>query len=234
MVVTHRNIDKLIDRFIENGNVYYTVNTSGGIHNKNEEAIDIDEAAERLKRFFKETEGSEATYIVSTFKVLPKGGLKKNSEADVVLTFKHQRYSDEQKAEYTQNRSYFYEKQRDEIQMLKNEIDLLKAVNTSADDEEVEAEVESVGIIGQVQAILEIPQVQMITNALIGAITNKFLNTNTNKPMTLAGTEAQAAPQTVTLEQIIQTLMNKGVTIEHLYKLSQFDEAKIKMLLTML
>jgi hypothetical protein len=49
--------------------------------------------------------------------------------------------------------------------------------------------------------------------------------------MALAGTET---PNTVTLEQIIQTLYSKGVTIEHLYKLSQFDEAKIKMLLTML
>lgn len=232
MVVTHRNIDKLIDRFIENGNCYYTVTTSSGIHNKNEDIDDIEEAGNKLKKFFKETEGSEATYVVNTFKALPRVGLKKNSEADVVLTFKNQKFNEEEKQAYRTQRSYFEEKLIDEIQTLKDIVAQQQAVLNSPDDEEVAAETESSGILGTIQAVMEIPQVQMITNALIGAITNKFLNTNTTKPMALAGTETQ--PNTVTLEQIIETLFKKGVTIEHLYKLSQFDESKIKMLLNML
>lgn len=232
MVVTHRNIDKLIDRFIENGNCYYTVTTSSGIHNKNEDIEDIEEAGSKLKKFFKETEGSEATYVVNTFKALPRGGLKKNSEADVVLTFKNQKFNEEEKQAYRTQRSYFEEKLIDEIQGLKDIVAQQQAILNSPDDEEVAAETESSGILGTIQAVMEIPQVQMITNALIGAITNKFLNTNTTKPMALAGTETQ--PNTVTLEQIIETLFKKGVTIEHLYKLSQFDESKIKMLLNML
>ena len=56
MVVTHRNIDKLIDRFIENGNPYYAIVTGSGVHNKNEIESDIDSAADRLRSFLKETE----------------------------------------------------------------------------------------------------------------------------------------------------------------------------------
>jgi hypothetical protein len=234
MVVTHRNIDKLIDRFIENGNCYYTVTTSSGIHNKNEDINDIDEAADKLQKFFKETEGSEATYVINTFKALPpKGGLKKNSEADITLTYKGQKYTPEEKAEWKSNRSYFEEKLIDEIQTLKDIVAQQNAIINSPEETELEHEAEGNSILGTIQAVMEIPQVQLITNALIGAITNKFLNnTNTIKPMALAGTETQ--PNTVTLEQILETLFKKGVTIEHLYKLSQFDESKIKMLLTML
>jgi hypothetical protein len=47
MVVTHRNIDKLIDRFIDNGNPYYAIITGSGIHNKNEQESDIENAADR-------------------------------------------------------------------------------------------------------------------------------------------------------------------------------------------
>jgi hypothetical protein len=229
MVVTHRTVEKLIDRFIENGNPYYAIVTGSGVHNKNEIDSDIDNAADRLRKFLNETEGSEATYTINTFKVIPKGGIKKNSEADTVLTFKQQKYSPEEKAEYRTNRSYFEEKLLDKFEELQNTIIQQQALINSMSDEEIETEAEPTNpYLGMIGAALEHPVVSQI---LTGLAAKLFNNTNTNKPMALAGTET---PNTVTLEQIIQTLYSKGVTIEHLYKLSQFDEAKIKMLLTML
>lgn len=230
MVVTHRNIDKLIDRFIENGNPYYAIVTGSGVHNKNEIESDIDSAADRLRSFLKETDGSEAAYTINTFKVIPKGGIKKNSEADTVLTFKQQKYSPEEKAEYKTNRSYFEEKLLDKFEELQNTIIQQQALINSQTDDELEAEAEPTNqYLGMIGAALNHP---IVSQLLTGLAAKLLDNTNTKKPMALAGTETQ--PNTVTLEQIIETLYSKGVTIEHLYKLSQFDEAKIKMLLTML
>jgi hypothetical protein len=80
--------------------------------------------------------------------------------------------------------------------------------------------------MGMINGALEHP---IINRLIMGAI-DKFFPTTNTQPMALAGTE----PTHVTIEQILDTLFKKGVTIEHLYKLSQFDQAKIQMLLTML
>lgn len=231
MVVTHRSIDKLIDRFIENGNPYYAVITGSGVHNKNEQESDIDSAADRLRSFLKETDGSEATYCINTFKVVPKGGIKKNSEADTVLTFKQQKYSPEEKAEYRSNRSYFEEKLLERMEAMAEQQAQFQLQMLAPSEEEIEEEVQAEDrIIGTINKVMEHP---VLSNLITGVI-SKFLTPTNTQPMQLAGTQTQVQPQTTTLEEILQTLFNKGVTIEHLYKLSQFDEAKIKMLLTML
>lgn len=228
MVVTHRNIDKLIDRFIENGNPYYAIVTGSGIHNKNESESDIENAADKLKRFLSETEGSEASYTINTYKVVPpKGGIKKNSEADIVLTYKAQKYSPEEKEQYRSNNSYFQEKVLDTLQRQAEEIAELRMQRIT--DEQLEEEAEPVNpYMGAVSAIFEHP----ITQQYLPLLLSKLFNTPNTQPMQLAGTQTQ--PQKVTIEQILETLFQKGVTIEHLYKLSQFDQSKIQMLLTML
>jgi len=228
MVVTHRTVEKLIDRFIENGNPYYAIVTGSGVHNKNESDSDMDNAADRLRKFLNETEGSEATYTINTYQVIPKGGIKKNSEADTVLTFKQQKYSADDKAEYKSNRSYFEEKLLDRLDAQTEKLMQLELQLNTINDEELEAQAEPINpYLGMIGAALEHP----VINQIITGLVTKFFNTNTQQPMQLAGTET---PNTITLEQIIETLFKKGVTAEHLYKLSQFDESKIKMLLTML
>lgn len=109
-----------------------------------------------------------------------------------------------------------------EIQNLRAEINALKMKETEPDDEEEDDEddeqPEGMALINGVNTLLEHP--------LIAGLITKW--TSGSQPVrNLAGVNN-------TLEECLETLFNKGVTVQHLQKLAEMPEAKIKMLLSML
>lgn len=97
------------------------------------------------------------------------------------------------------------------------------------EDEIEEAEPQSF-LAGIGQQLLSDPQVQTALATTIinlpGYLAGMF---GQKKVTSLAGIKKDK-----NLDEIIQTLFSKGVKIEHLQKLSEMDEAKIKMLISML
>lgn len=111
--------------------------------------------------------------------------------------------------------------QQREIENLKSEIEGLKMRLQSEEiesDEEEEEEPENLGMIGQVN--------QLLAHPIINGLIDKWLNGST-PVRNLAG-----IPNDV--EECVNVLFSKGVTLNHLKKLASMPETKIKMLLTML
>jgi hypothetical protein len=89
-------------------------------------------------------------------------------------------------------------------------------------------------------AILGNPAVQniianLLTNITANVVTNQAQNnmqTQYTRPTHLAGADIETTE--LEIAQILETLFDKGVTIEHLRKLASYPKAKITMLLTML
>jgi len=108
-----------------------------------------------------------------------------------------------------------------EINTLKAEINAMKMKWDPIEEEEEEEEEEesdSMRLINGVSTILDHP--------LIAGLVAK-LTSGQQQARTLAGTETDA-------DIYIQMLFKKGVTLDHLRKLAEMPETKIKMLLTML
>jgi len=104
-----------------------------------------------------------------------------------------------------------------ELNAVKSELNALKNAQLEEDDEEDDDQEES--FIGSVKTLLNEP--------VIAGLINKFLQPGT--PVNnLAGIENN------NINDILNVLFSKGVTIDHLNKLSQMPESQIKMLLTML
>ena len=103
-------------------------------------------------------------------------------------------------------------------QMMKDLTETNKAILSKLNAEELEEDEPTPGIMG----FIEKPEVQTMLLGLLGNIMNK------NKPGAIAGTISQ---EDVSL---LQQLMNKGITTEHLRKLVAMDENKIQSLLMML
>ena len=95
-----------------------------------------------------------------------------------------------------------------------------KAILSKLNAQELEDEEEdkATGLMG----FIEKPEVQTMIMGLLGNILNK------NKPGAIAGTITQEDLQ------LLQQLMNKGITTEHLRKLVAMDQNKIQSLLMML
>lgn len=109
-----------------------------------------------------------------------------------------------------------------EINSLKAEINAMRMKWDPIEDEEEEEEdeeSETQRMINGVNTILENPLVIGLINKLTAG------NTRVNN---LAGTDLHKA------EYYVQLLFEKGVTVDHLRKLAEMPQTKIKMLLTML
>ena len=110
-----------------------------------------------------------------------------------------------------------------EIQNLRAEINALKMKeiepdDESDDDDQDDEQPEGMALINGVNTLLEHP--------LIAGLITKWTTGNT-PVRNLAGVN-------YTLEECLQTLFNKGVTVQHLQKLAEMPESKIKMLISML
>lgn len=117
------------------------------------------------------------------------------------------------------NMMFFYQ---NELNTLKSEIEALKMIKKQEESEELEddeeEEDENVGMIGQVN--------QLLTHPIISGLIDKWVN-GSQPVKNLAGV-------TNDVEDCINVLFSKGVTLKHLQKLADMPESKIKMLLTML
>lgn len=235
---THLN--DLIDHFIEMEHPYYIISEDKkSIFSMNNKVNDIDEAGEKLKRALEHKDHSKVYYIYC-FKTLTKSGLAIPLKAGNHLLFSYQKakpeYSPEQKQMYYGGLGSMIQQQNERIDRLQSllEAKLLQEENLE-DDDQVQESMQS-NIIG---TIMGNPAVQ---NILSNLLTNIFANTMTNnttnnipanyKPTALAGD--QPSDQELRLATILETLFDKGVTVDHLEKLASFPKAKISMLLTML
>ena len=121
---------------------------------------------------------------------------------------------------------------RDENRLIVQKLDAIllqqQAIDDSDDDDEISDQSQN-NFLG---ALMGNPMVQnFITNLLTNAMGGN------RKPTAMAGTEpAGTDPQSEQMEltQLINNLLSKGVTLDHLRKLGAMPDEKIKMLLSML
>ena len=236
---THLN--DLVDHFIEMEHPYYIISEDKkSIFSMNNKVNDIDEAGEKLKRALEHKDHSKVYYIYC-FKTLSKSGLAIPLKAGNHLLFSYQKakpeYSFEQKQQYYGGLGSMIQQQNERIDRLQSllEAKLLQEENLE-DDDQVEESMQSNNIIGTLMGN------PAIANIFTNLLTNIFANTMTNgqtnnipanyKPTALAGDTP--SDQELRLATILETLFDKGVTVDHLEKLASFPKAKISMLLTML
>lgn len=236
---THLN--DLIDHFIEMDHPYYIISEDKkSIFSMNNKVNDIDEAGEKLKRALEHKDHSKVYYIYC-FKTLNKSGLAIPLKAGNHLLFSYQKakpeYSVEQKQMYYGGLGSLIQQQNERIDRLQQllESKLMQEDEEIENDDQVKDSMQN-NIIG---TLMGNPAVQ---NILSNLLTNIFANTMTNnatnnipanyKPTALAG--ADPSDQELKLAQILETLFDKGVTIDHLEKLASYPKAKISMLLQML
>lgn len=215
---------------------YYVVcDTKGEKIWWNDEESDINNAAELLYQDLSLIrQGNTATYVIKHFKKLPAGGFKKTSEPDCISTFKKEFRTEPERMEYRQNMYNSNNELLQEIRSMREDFRQLQLASSIEDniedDDKLEQESESKSLIG---AILGNPNIQVILSNLLTNITANLITPQTKvmaQPHALAGTDAKEIP----LENILQDLFSKGVTIEDLHKLSQMPAEKIASLLSML
>ena len=236
---THLN--DLIDHFVEMDHPYYIISEDKkSIFSMNNKVNDIDEAGEKLKRALEHKDHSKVYYIYC-FKTLSKSGLAIPLKAGNHLLFSYQKakpeYSVEQKQMYYGGLGSLIQQQNERIDRLQQllESKLMQEDEEIENDDQVKDSMQN-NIIG---TLMGNPAVQ---NILSNLLTNIFANTMTNnatnsipanyKPTALAGD--QPSDQELRLANILETLFDKGITVDHLEKLASYPKAKLSMLLTML
>jgi hypothetical protein len=189
------------------------------------ELNDQEEAQEILETYLNGVE--KGNFKIKLFKNIPKSGITEKTEAYIIIPFEKKiEYSNEEKLLYYGgggNTHYLSEKIND----LQREIEYLKTKNelaeNSLEDEEVEEEAQE----NYLGAILGNPVVMNVLTTLATNIgTNLF--TQKPKPMAMAGIEETS------LNDIINVLLEKGVTEEDLKKLSEMPKEKLSFLVSML
>jgi len=235
---THLN--DLIDHFIEMDHPYYIISEDKkSIFSMNNKVNDIDEAGEKLKRALEQKDHSKVYYIYC-FKTLSKSGLAIPLKAGNHLLFSFQKakpeYSFEQKQQYYGGLGSMIQEQNNRIDRLQQLLEAkMLQEDEPEDDNEVKESMQS-NIIGTLMGNPAIANI--LTNLLTNIFANNMTNGPTNnipvnyKPTALAG--ADPSDQELRLAQILETLFDKGITIDHLEKLASYPKAKISMLITML
>jgi hypothetical protein len=235
---THLN--DLVDHFIEMEHPFYIISEDKkSIFSMNNKVNDIEEAGEKLKRALEHKDHSKVYYIYC-FKKLTQSGLAIPLKAGNHLLFSYQKakpeYSFEQKQQYYGGLGSMIQEQNNRIDRLQQLIEAkMLQEDEPEDDNEIKESMQS-NIIGTLMGN------PAIANILTNLLTNIFANTMTNgqtnniptnyKPTALAG--ADPSDQELRLAQILETLFDKGVTVDHLEKLASYPKAKISMLLQML
>jgi hypothetical protein len=95
----------------------------------------------------------------------------------------------------------------------------------SQDELEEEEPAKPTGLAG----LLDHPEIQNLAVMALSGVIGKFLNPSGSQPAAMAG-----IPEETEIMGIVNSLMNKGVTIDHLRKLDEMGEMKLKSLLLML
>jgi len=101
--------------------------------------------------------------------------------------------------------------------------------NTKNTTQLLEEEKEDKSTLGQIGKLLDHPVVAGLMPLMVAGI-SKMLNLPTEQPVTsLAGVD-----QETELHEALNKLFSKGVTLQHIKKLSDLPKEKITMLLSML
>jgi hypothetical protein len=223
----YNDLDSVKRNFIRNNYPYYLVcDSKNEIIWINDSEDNIDEAALMLVDDLKSIRPyNSAIFTIKHFAKVPNNGFKKTSEADCISTFK-QSNVEEIKENYTTDKFALQNEMIRTLKMMQEDMQQLKMrleLEDSEPDEKIENEMSGVGLVGRV---LENPQViNLLTNVCANLFTN---NIAPNQIKALAGVEND------TLENIIEKLFNKGVTVEDLNILANKPENEIKFLLTLL
>ena len=239
MAASFNNIEKIKSHFIKMGHPYFLISEDKKtIFAINSTENDIELAAELLEEALEDKDHTKPYHIYCFDKVL-KGGLQIPTKASNVIYFSYQRqrpeYSGEQKSQYYGGVYDLIRRQDEKIDKL---TELLAAQNQveEVEEEEVKDSMQN-NFLG---AILGNPAVQniianLLTNITANVVTNQAQNnmqTQFQRPTHLAGADLETTE--LDIAEILETLFDKGVTIEHLRKLASYPKAKITMLLTML
>lgn len=238
------NIETAKRNFVRNGLPFYVVvDTKNEILWKNEEESDLEAAADLLREDLSLIrEYNTAIYTIRQFKKVPNGGLKKTTDPDCISTYK-KTTPQEDRQEFFQARNYQMAGLNDSILSIKNEIASLKAEmsgDSSQDsDFDLEQEMEEIPWYHKLgETVVSHPQFgNFLTNIMANITTLLFNNQPPAAPQALAGTTKQLMTpeeQQKALQDAINTLFSKGVTVEHIQKLADMPAVKIKSLLMML
>lgn len=223
----YNDVDSVKRNFIRNNYPYYIVcDSKNEILWLNDSEDNIDEAAQMLVDDLKSIRAyNSAIFTVKHFAKVPNNGLKKTSESDCISTFK-QSNVDEIKENFNNDKFAFQNELLRTLKMMQDDMQEMKmkiAIEDSEPDEKIESEMSGSGLVGRV---LENPQViNLLTNICANLFTN---NIAPNQIKALAGVESDS------LENIIEKLFNKGVTVDDLNILANKPESEIKLLLTLL
>lgn len=207
---------------------------------------DMDEASNMVEAFCADTQDTNEIRIYQ-FSTVPKAGITKAKPEDgVLITYQREKYSTDDKVEYWRNKALgsgagataqtdpaliaILSEMREDIKANRAEmaeIRRLQAELDEADDDDDVRDQSQLGLVG----LLGNPAIQ---NVLVNLFTNLGANMaansmNNNKPRAMAGVADDAE-----LAALIEQLMAKGVTVEHLKKLAEMPTVKIKSLLLML
>lgn len=236
------DINEVKKNFINSDYPFFLITDSKGeVLHKNDEDNSVESAADQIANFFNAIrKGSTMIFVIKHFKKIPSGGLKKNSDPDCISSYKRkENYSDAEREAYRGENPRMYDLMN-EIRQMRQEIRDMKLSqdidDDSEDDETIAGSAQPGGWLG---ALLGNPGIQTALTNLLTNITANLVtptiqtmsNQTIQKPQTLAGTDPG---QQISLEQILEELFKKGVTIEDLYKLSQMTPQKIATLKTFL
>ena len=238
--------ESILDEYRENGHASFAI-CEGKERRKIYEGKDMEEGEELLDRFLSKIENGN--FKIKLYKAVPKSGI--DDKTPVFLSLPYEvRYSTESKNQYWQEKGLGGH-MMDEIRSLRSEISGLKTqLEESPTDEDLEQEAKPEGIVG---AILGNPAIQSVLASLLTNMASNWM-TNTNhvsphqqqypqvRPQAMAGVDGDTDRVKVAvndvinceLRDIIQSLINKGVTIADFQKLDDMPEAKLNMLLSML
>jgi|LakMenEpi03Aug12_release.lakeMendotaPanAssembly.Ray.scaffolds.fasta_scaffold263334_2 hypothetical protein len=189
------------------------------------ELNDQDEATEILETYLNGVE--KGNFKIKLYKNILKSGITEKSEPYIIIPFEKQieRTAEDRALYYGGGGGTHFLSEK--INDLQREIDFLKAKNEIAqneiNDEDVEEEVEN----NYLGAILGNPAIMGVLTTIA---TNIGANLFTRKPQPMA----MAGIETTNIDDIINTLFEKGVTIDDLKKLSEMSKEKLSFLITML
>jgi len=243
----YSSADKVKKAFIENDKAFYIVYSSKDTAplRTNTTEDDVQAAADSLYRWLREIEYTGELKIYQFDKMPAKVTKDKLADATYISYAYKNQYSPEEKAEYKARMGYaqpagtdpaliailqrMEERSAAEAERLAKIEALIVEMNAADDDDEVEDRAEN-NVLG---AVLGNPAIQ---NILLTFATNLGANlasgqlTKQPRPVAMAG----VVEDNTEVSQYVEALFKKGVTVDHLRKLSEMPAIKIKSLLMML
>jgi hypothetical protein len=228
------NYEDLIAHYKDVQLPYFTITHKTDVVLKNVHEDNLDAGAEMIYSFFnKLRKDNNAIYKINCYNK-PNSSRAKKDEIDSI-SFTFRKPASPERETYIANKSEYSVGMHEKLDRMYEKLMELemkqRLAEQSSDEDDLENEMQPQSTLG---AIIGNPQVQqMLINVISNIFTNSMQSNKPNmntyhKPMALAGTE------TISLEQILETLFANGVTIEDLHKLASMPKDKISFLLSML